>query len=137
MQLSSLESDEKGQALPISLPREVDMTDATRAKHVPTPEEFLEVSNSDEFAELRGTFRHFAFPVSVAFLAWYLEYIITATFATDFVQQRVWGAINVGMVLGLAQFATAGLITWAYVRFADNKLDPATAAIRDKMESPR
>lgn len=110
------------------------MTNPARAPHVPTPEEFLEVSESAEFQHLRRTFRGFAFPVTIAFLAWYLFYIVTATFAVDFVSRPVYGAINVGMVLGLAQFATAGLITWAYVRFADNKLDPETAAIRNRME---
>ncbi|QMV85867.1 DUF485 domain-containing protein [Corynebacterium hindlerae] len=99
----------------------------------PTPEEFLAVSESEQFNELRGTFRTFAFPLSFAFLAWFLFYIVTATYATDFVSQRVYGAITVGMVLGLAQFATTALVTWIYVRFADNKLDPATAALRDTM----
>lgn len=94
------------------------------------------MSESEEFGQLRSTFRRFAFPVTVAFLAWYLFYIVTATFAVDLVETRVYGAINLGMVLGLAQFATAGLITWAYVHFADNKIDPATEAIRQKMEHP-
>lgn len=105
------------------------------AKHVPTPEEFLAMSESAEFASLRSTFRSFAFPMTVAFIAWYVFYIVTATFAVDFVKTPVWGAINIGMVLGLAQFVTAGLVTWLYVRFADNKIDPATEAIRHKMEN--
>ena len=75
--------------------------------------------------------------MTIAFLAWYLGYIVTATYATSFVQRPVFGVITVGMVLGLAQFVTAGLITWAYVRFADNKLDPAAEAIRTMMENPK
>ncbi|PRQ10990.1 DUF485 domain-containing protein [Corynebacterium sp. 13CS0277] len=110
------------------------MTSPAPTPHVPTPEEFLATSETQEFQQLRRTFRGFAFPVTVAFLAWYIFYIVTATFAVDFVSRPVYGAINLGMVLGLAQFATAGIITWAYVRFADNTLDPATAAIRNRME---
>ncbi|AZA10672.1 DUF485 domain-containing protein [Corynebacterium gerontici] len=106
-------------------------------KHVPTESEFIAVEESAEFQQLRKTFRGFAFPVTVAFLAWYLFYIVVATYAYDFVTTPVIGVINVGMILGLAQFATAGLITWAYVRFADNKLDPATASIREQMEEVR
>ena len=117
------------------------MTDSPRAQHIPThtptPKEFLEVSQSPEFASLKTTFRSFAFPMTIAFLAWYLGYIVTATYATSFVQRPVFGVITVGMVLGLAQFVTAGLITWAYVRFADNKLDPAAEAIRTMMENPK
>lgn len=113
------------------------MSQKESVSNAPTPEEFLAMSQTEEFSSLRRTFRGFAFPVTVGFLAWYLFYIITATFAVDFVETRVFGAINVGMVLGLAQFATAGLITWAYVSFADNKIDPATESIRSKMEDPR
>lgn len=102
----------------------------------PTPEQFLEVSQSQQFEELRSTFRNFAFPLSFAFLAWFIFYIVTATYAHGFVSQRVYGAINVGMVLGLAQFASTALVTWLYVRFADNRLDPATAALRDAMTGP-
>lgn len=112
------------------------MSQKESVKHAPTPEEFLAMSESKEFGDLRRTFRGFAFPVTIGFLAWYLFYIVTATFAVDFVETRVYGAINLGMVLGLAQFATAGLITWAYVHFADTKIDPATEAIRAEMENP-
>ncbi|GGG80258.1 DUF485 domain-containing protein [Corynebacterium pelargi] len=103
-------------------------------KRVPTEAEFIAVEKSDDFQHLRKTFRGFAFPVTIAFLAWYLFYIVVATYAYDFVTTPVIGVINIGMILGLAQFATAGLITWAYVRFADNKLDPETAKIRQQME---
>lgn len=113
------------------------MSSPDSVKHVPTPDEFIAMSETAEFAQLRRTFRSFAFPVTIAFLAWYIFYIITATFAVEFVKTPIYGAINLGMVLGLAQFATAGLVTWAYVRFADNKIDPATEAIRSQMENPQ
>jgi hypothetical protein len=106
---------------------------STPPQHTPTPEEFVEVSLSPEFQRLRKTFRGFAFPMTIAFLAWYIFYIVTATFAIDLVKTEIYGAINLGMVLGLAQFATAGLVTWAYVYFADNKIDPTTEAIRMQM----
>ncbi|WP_327786393.1 DUF485 domain-containing protein [Corynebacterium belfantii] len=57
----------------------------------------------------------------------------TATFAADYVATKVFGAITIGMILGLAQFATAGLITWAYVHFADTRIAPATDSIRTRM----
>ncbi|WBT09629.1 DUF485 domain-containing protein [Corynebacterium sp. SCR221107] len=97
-------------------------------------ETFLAERGSHEFQALRKSFRGFAFPTTIAFLAWYFFYIVTATFAQDFVEIPVYGVINLGMILGLAQFATAGLVTWAYVRFADTKIDPATEVIRNRME---
>ncbi|WP_295629352.1 DUF485 domain-containing protein [uncultured Corynebacterium sp.] len=102
--------------------------------HGPTEAEFIEVQASEEFAELRSTFRSFVFPLFIAFIAWYVFYIVTATFFPDAMGTSVYDNINLGMVLGLAQFVTAGLITWAYVKFADTKLDPASARIRELME---
>lgn len=102
--------------------------------HSPTEAEFIEVQASEEFADLRKTFRGFVFPLFVAFIAWYVFYIVTATFFPDTMAKSVFDNINLGMVLGLAQFVTAGLITWGYVKFADNKLDPASEHIRAMME---
>lgn len=100
----------------------------------PTEAEFIEVASSEEFGQLRSKFRGFVFPLFFAFIAWYVIYIVSATFFPDAMATSVYDNINLGMVLGLAQFATAGLITWGYVKFADNKLDPASERIRATME---
>jgi hypothetical protein len=50
---------------------------------------YLEVQNSQEFAELRKKFRGFVFPMTGAFLAWYFLYVVLATYATDFMSQHV------------------------------------------------
>ena len=77
--------------------------------HSPTEAEFIEVQASEEFADLRKTFRGFVFPLFVAFIAWYVFYIVTATFFPDAMAKSIYDNINLGMVLGLAQFVTAGL----------------------------
>ncbi len=46
--------------------------------------------------------------------------------------QRVWGYITVGLLLGLGQFVTTFAITMWYVSFANRKLDPMSAAIRER-----
>ncbi len=99
----------------------------------PTEQDFIETAHTEDFTHLRSTFRGFVFPVFVAFITWYLLYIVTATFLVDVVTIKVFGYINLGMVLGIAQFLTAGIVTWAYLRFADNTLDPASALIREQM----
>ena len=43
-------------------------------------------------------------------------------------------ALAVGLVLGLAQFATTFAITMIYARWADRVLDPAAAKLADHME---
>ncbi|TDC51524.1 DUF485 domain-containing protein [Jiangella ureilytica] len=88
---------------------------------------------SPEFAELRKRFRNFAFPMTAAFLAWYL----LSTYAVDFMSQRVAGNINVGLLFGLGQFASTFLITWLYIRHADRNLDPIATQIRDELEGAR
>lgn len=104
---------------------------------IPTAEEYERMQASPEFAELRRRFRNFAFPMTAAFLAWYLVYVLLSTYAVDFMSQRVAGNINVGLLFGLGQFASTFLITWLYIRHADRKLDPIATQIRDELEGAR
>ncbi|MGW2837643.1 DUF485 domain-containing protein [Streptomyces sp. NPDC001493] len=101
----------------------------------PTTEAYLEVQESAEFAELRRSHRSFAFPLTVAFVTWYLVYVLLCNYAGDFMGTKVAGNINVALVLGLAQFATTFLIAWFYSRHAATKLDPKAAAIKSRMEA--
>ncbi len=71
------------------------------------------------------------------FLAWYLLYVLLADYAHEFMSQKLFGNINVALVFGLLQFVSTFLITWAYVRFADRKLDPLSAEIRAGLEETR
>jgi uncharacterized membrane protein (DUF485 family) len=47
---------------------------------------------------------------------------------------KVFGNVNVGLLLGLGQFVTTFVITGIYVRFANRELDPRAAAIRAELE---
>ncbi|MEU8620884.1 DUF485 domain-containing protein [Streptomyces sp. NPDC048623] len=107
----------------------------TAAPAGPTTEEFVEVQQSAEFGELRRTYRSFAFPLTIAFTAWYLLYVLLSNYAGGFMGTKVFGNINVALVLGLAQFATTFLIAWLYSRHAANRLDPQAEAIKQHMES--
>ena len=99
----------------------------------PSGADYLHVQASPEFAELRSRLRRFVFPTTVFFLVWYAGYVLLGAFAIDFMATRVWGNVNVGLLLGLAQFVTTFLITGLYIRFANRQLDPRAAAIRDEM----
>ncbi|MEX0174147.1 DUF485 domain-containing protein [Streptomyces sp. LMG1-1-1.1] len=100
----------------------------------PTTEEFIEVQEGPEFGELRRTYRSFAFPLTLAFIAWYLLYVLLSNYAGDFMGTKVFGNINMALVLGLGQFLTTFLIAWLYSRHAANRLDPRAEAIRHRME---
>ncbi|GAA3369721.1 DUF485 domain-containing protein [Streptomyces sannanensis] len=100
----------------------------------PTTEAFAAMQRSAEFGELRRTHRSFAFPLTVAFVAWYLLYVLLSNYAGDFMGTKLFGNINVALVLGVAQFATTFLIAWLYSRHAAAKLDPRADAIKAQME---
>ncbi|MFE5686055.1 DUF485 domain-containing protein [Streptomyces sp. NPDC057651] len=100
----------------------------------PSTEEFIAEQESAEFTELRHAHRSFAFPLTVAFIAWYLLYVLLSNYAGDFMGTKLFGNINVALVLGLAQFLTTFLIAWWYSRHAATKLDPRAEAIKSRME---
>jgi uncharacterized membrane protein (DUF485 family) len=101
---------------------------------LPSTEEFVEVQEGAEFGELRRSYRSFAFPLTVAFIAWYLLYVLLSNYAGDFMGTKLFGNINVALVLGLGQFLTTFLIAWWYSRHAAAKLDPKAEAIKSRME---
>ncbi|MFF7329495.1 DUF485 domain-containing protein [Streptomyces sp. NPDC090306] len=101
---------------------------------LPSTEEFVEVQQSAEFGELRRSFRSFAFPLTIGFVAWYLLYVLLSNYAGDFMGTRLFGNINVALVLGLAQFLTTFLIAWWCARHASTQLDPKADAIKSRME---
>jgi uncharacterized membrane protein (DUF485 family) len=100
-----------------------------------TPEEYRQAQDSPEFAQLRRRFRSFAVPMTVAFLAWYLLYVLLSTYAHDFMSTRVVGNINIGILLGLGQFLTTFLITQLYVRHAGRSTDPIADEMRNRLEA--
>ncbi len=73
--------------------------------------------------------------MTAIFLIWYATYVLLGAFAHDFMATRVWGAINVGLIIGLGQFLSTFLITGLYVRFANRELDPRAGALRAQLES--
>ncbi len=103
--------------------------------HPPSGAQYLAVQASPpEFQELRRTLRRFVFPTTAFFLIWYATYVLLGAFAHDFMAIKVWGNINLGLIIGLGQFLTTFLITGLYVRFANRELDPRAEAIRAEME---
>jgi uncharacterized membrane protein (DUF485 family) len=93
---------------------------------------YRELADTDDFKQLRKRYRSFAVPWTIAFLAWYLLYVFLSIFATDFMDTRVVGNINVALVLGLLQFASTFLIAWLYSRHAAKALDPLARRLEQR-----
>lgn len=101
---------------------------------MPDGAQYLAMQASPEFQDLRQRLRRFVFPMSAFFLIWYALYVILGAFAHDFMATKVWGDINVGLLIGLGQFLTTFVITGLYVRYANRVIDPRATAIRGELE---
>jgi uncharacterized membrane protein (DUF485 family) len=100
----------------------------------PEAPDWVDIASSPEFQVLRHRLRSFVFPMTALFLAWYLLYVLLASYAPAFMAIKLVGNVNVGLVFGLLQFVSTFLITFLYVRFADRKLDPLAGQLRSDIE---
>jgi uncharacterized membrane protein (DUF485 family) len=110
------------------------MGNDARTPDVAASADFEEVQATEQFKELRKRHRSFVFPMAIAFLLWYFAYVLLADYAVDFMSTKVWGNINVGLIMGLLQFITTFAITGWYVSYCNRKLDPIAAEIRHGIE---
>lgn len=95
---------------------------------------YKRLAETEDFQELRRRYRGFVFPWTVAFLSWYLLFVVLSNWAPDFMSTTVVGYINLGLVLGLLQFVTTFLIAWHYSRRAATQFDPLAAKVRAEFE---
>ncbi|WP_412543039.1 DUF485 domain-containing protein [Longispora sp. K20-0274] len=68
--------------------------------------------------------------MTVLFLAWFAAYVLLSAYAREFMAVRVFGHVNMALLLGLGQFASTFAITGVYARFARRRLDPLVAELR-------
>ena len=95
---------------------------------------YAELAASDDFDDLRRRYRSFVIPATVAFLAWYLLYVVMSNWANDFMSTKVVGNINIALIFGLLQFASTFAIAWLYSRYSTANLDPLARSLNDEYE---
>ncbi|GAB3283381.1 DUF485 domain-containing protein [Parasphingorhabdus pacifica] len=86
--------------------------------------DYSALQQSAEFRTLRRRLKLFVFPMTAFFLTWYFTYVLVAAYAPDFMAEPLFGEVNVGLLMGLAQFVTTLLITTIYARYAVARIDP-------------
>ena len=96
------------------------------ARHDPA---YDHLHGEPDFHELRRGYRAFVFPATVAFLTWYLLYVVMSNWATDFMNTVLFGNINVALVFGLLQFVTTFFLAWLYSRYSTSRLDPLARSL--------
>jgi uncharacterized membrane protein (DUF485 family) len=92
------------------------------------------MAREDDFVELRRRYRNFAFPATIAFMAWYILYVVCNNWARDFMDTIVVGNINVALIFGLLQFVSTFAIAYLYARHANKSLDPLATKLREEFE---
>jgi len=93
------------------------------------------VEKSEDFHTLRNEHRSFVLPLSAAFIIWYFIYVLLAAYAPAFMATSVIGEINIGLILGLAQFITTWAITMWYVKRANTVHDPLAKKVYSQIEA--
>ena len=96
---------------------------------------YEELHATEEFSELRRRYRGFAFPATIAFLVWYLLYVVLSNWAGDFMGTTVVGNINVALVFGLLQFVTTFGLAWLYARHANKRFDPLAEELEGRFNA--
>ncbi len=108
-------------------------SDTRSGRGQPTADAYSRMDADPRFVELRRRFRNFVFPMTVAFLAWYLLYVLLSAFGRGFMDNKVIGNLNVAFFFGILQFVSTFAIAWFYSRFADRRLDPLSSELHDEL----
>ncbi|MFN8075039.1 MAG: DUF485 domain-containing protein [Kineosporiaceae bacterium] len=85
---------------------------------------YTSIAAEPDFARLKTAFARFAFPVTAAFLSWYLLYVLMSAWARGVMDTKLVGNINLALVFGLLQFVSTFVITWLYGRHMSRHVDP-------------
>ena len=97
-------------------------------------EVYNRIAQESDFVELRRRYLSFAFPATIAFMAWYILYIVCNNWARNFMNIEVLPNINVALVWGLLQFVSTFAIAYFYARHASKSLDPLASKLRDEFD---
>lgn len=112
-----------------------ELDEPTQGRRAQVDDAHQEIYNSPEFAELRMRFRRLVFPLVVAFMAWYLLYVLVATYAREFMAEELVGRINVGLVFGVLQFISTFGIAYYYAKRAETEIDPLSGKLQERYNS--
>ena len=95
---------------------------------------YAAIAAEPDFVELKRRYIRFAFPATIAFMAWYITYVVCNNWARGFMDTPVIGNINVALVFGMLQFASTFAIAYLYSRHASKALDPLATRLRERFE---
>ena len=89
------------------------------------------VAESHEFRDLMATKKIFIIPAFIFFLVYYFLLPVLVGYAPKFMDQKIWGNVNLAYLFALSQFFMAWTIAGLYVRAGDD-FDQISKDIIDK-----
>lgn len=95
---------------------------------------YVAMGRSPGFTRLRRKFVRSTSVIAALFLGWYGFYIAMSVYGRSVMDTRVVGNINVGLVLGVAQFVSTFLLCWVRARYCRVALDPLAERLRAEIE---
>ncbi|WP_159940334.1 MULTISPECIES: DUF485 domain-containing protein [unclassified Nocardiopsis] len=96
-------------------------------------EAYVAMHSDPRFVELKKRLYSFVFPMSIAFMAWYLLYVLMSAFGRGFMGTVLFGNVNVALVFGILQFVSTFGIAVLYTNYARRKLDAEAVELRDEL----
>lgn len=94
----------------------------------------VEMHTDPRFNELKRRLIVFVFPMSLAFLSWYLLYVVMSAYARGVMSTVLFGHVNVALVFGLLQFVTTFGTALLYARYAARRLDGLASDLADELD---
>ncbi|GAB3724037.1 DUF485 domain-containing protein [Nocardiopsis nanhaiensis] len=98
-------------------------------------EAYVAMHGDPRFIELKRRLYRFIFPMSIAFMAWYLLYVLMSAFGRDVMGTELVGGFNVALLFGLLQFLSTFGIAVLYTTYANRNFDTPAAELRDELQN--
>lgn len=87
------------------------------------------------FIDLKHRLYRFIFPMSIAFMAWYLLYVLMTAFGRDVMGIDLFGGVNVALIFGILQFVSTFGIAILYTMYANRNFDSRAAELRAELQN--
>jgi uncharacterized membrane protein (DUF485 family) len=71
-----------------------------------------------------------ALSLTIAMMAVYFGFVLLVAYFKPLLGMRMADGLSLGMLLGVGVIVTAWVLTWVYVRWANNHYDAALAELR-------
>ena len=98
-------------------------------------EAYVAMHGDPRFIELKRRLYRFIFPMSIAFMAWYLLYVLMSAFGRDVMGIQLLGGVNVALVFGILQFISTFGIAILYTMYANRNFDASATELREELQN--